>query len=77
MLQFSCNRLGEKLKKNNFFTYCNGWMDGWVGVMPVLRIILLKTVKSIILLFEKQNLTKFFYVVFFKTLKGGNKGRYS
>ena len=39
MLQFSNARLGEKLRENNFFTYCNGWIDGWVGVLPVLRIV--------------------------------------
>ena len=38
MLQFSYNRLGEKLRENNFF-YILQRVDGWVGVMPVLRIV--------------------------------------
>ena len=73
-------------------------MDGWVGVLPVLRIFVdgwmggcnarfkdyfakngqicrrsFIKVNHVILLFEKQNLTKFFYFVLFKTLKGGNE----
>ena len=63
-------------------------VDGWMGGCNArFKDYFAKTVKSIdvaffkvnhvILLFEKQNLTKFFYFVLFKTLKGGNRRRYS